>query len=74
MSGEWTLPLVQDQLDDLASGQDFTLTKDEYVRLFGLDDVAARRIRRFADSHCCHTFFDGRQLIFRKNGFSRSSA
>jgi hypothetical protein len=70
MSGEWTLPLVQDRLDDLAPGQEFTLTKDDFVRLFGLNDAAVQRIRRFAESHRCHTLFDGRQLIFRKNCLS----
>jgi len=40
------------------------------VWLFGLNDAAVQRIRRFAESHRCHTLFDGRRLIFRKTCLS----
>ena len=74
MSGEWTLPLVQERLDALAPCEDFSLTMAEVTRLFGLNNVAVRRIKRFADSHRCHAIYDGRQLIFRKDFPLASSA
>ena len=61
MSGEWTLPLVQQRLDALSTGQEFTLPRPEMEALFGLDSAAVRRIVRFATGHGC-------EIIFRRDG------
>lgn len=53
MTEPLTLPLLQMQLDQLVPGQRLHLTMTQVERVFGLDDVAAGRIRNFADGHNC---------------------
>lgn len=67
MSGEWTLPYIQERLDALRAGQDFSLSRDDKVRLFGLNDAAVGRIHGFARSHGCHPIYFGGGVMFRKN-------
>ena len=38
-SGDWTLPLVQQQLDDLHSSGEFSLRTVDLKRLFGLNNA-----------------------------------
>lgn len=61
MSGEWTLPLIQDRLDELSAGEDFTLSRPEMERLFGVNSAAVGRIVHFAIGHGC-------EIIFRRDG------
>lgn len=53
MHGIWTLPLIQQQLDRLAVGNEFALRQSEVERLFGIDDVADTRLANFARGHGC---------------------
>jgi hypothetical protein len=66
MASDWTLPLLQETLDDLPVWSEFRLPKPWMVTLFGLDDVAAGRIARFARSHSCAIMFDPAGVTFRK--------
>ena len=67
MSGDWTLPYIQERLDDLRPGQDFSLAREDMARLFGFNDVAVRRIQRFASSHGCFPLYFGGGVMFRKD-------
>lgn len=66
MSSEWTLPLIQAELDGLPLGCDFILAQDDTARLFGRSSAATRRITSFAAAHGCRAGFRGNELVFRK--------
>ena len=66
MSSQWTLPMVQERLDELFPDPRFALSPVDCERLFGLNDVAARRIVRFAEGHQCDVIFTPRETVFRK--------
>ena len=61
MSGEWTLPLIQQRLDELSFGDDFTLSRPEMEDLFGVNSAAVARIVHFAIGHGC-------EIVFRRDG------
>jgi hypothetical protein len=61
MAGEWTLPLIQERLDALAVGQDFSLSRPEMEALFGVNGAAVARIVHFAVGHGC-------EIVFRRDG------
>ena len=44
----FTLPELQQQLDNLAEGALLQISGWDYERLFGTNDVAATRLRNFA--------------------------
>ena len=66
MSSEWTLPLIQTELDGLPLGCDFILAADDTERLFGVNSAASRRIANFAAGHGCRAIFRRSDLIFQK--------
>jgi hypothetical protein len=53
MARPLTLPVLQMRLDQLMSGQSLNLPMAEVERIFGLNDVASRRINNFAKGHNC---------------------
>ena len=61
MSAEWTLPLIQQRLDERSVGQDFVLSRPEMERLFGVNSAAVGRFVHFAIGHGC-------EIIFRREG------
>ncbi len=66
MASEWTLPLIQIELDGLPLGCDFILAADDTERLFGMNSAAARRITNFAVGHGCRAIFRRNDLVFQK--------
>jgi hypothetical protein len=61
-----TLPQLDRKLDSLTEGAWLEITRDDYERLFGLNDVAIRRLRHFANSHACVASFADSIVLFRK--------
>ena len=66
MASEWTLPLIQIELDGMPLGCDFILAPDDTERLFGTNNAAARRIANFAAGHGCRAIFRRNDLVFQK--------
>jgi hypothetical protein len=42
------------------------ITRSDYDRLFGLNDVALGRLRNFAKTHSCVASFADHAILFRK--------
>jgi hypothetical protein len=66
MASEWTLPLIQIELDGLPLGCDFILAPDDTERLFGTNGASAPRIAHFASGHGCRAIFRRNELVFQK--------
>jgi hypothetical protein len=47
------LAALQRRLDALRVGEHLTIAASDYRRLFGIDDVAQRRVAHFARGHGC---------------------
>lgn len=62
----YVLPELQEKLDALAEGGVLQITRHDYERLFGENDVAMARLRNFAQSHACIASFADGGIIFRK--------
>ncbi len=63
---DFTLPELEDRLDALAEGALLRITRNDYRRLFGLNDAALGRLRKFADGHACVASFSDETIFFRK--------
>jgi hypothetical protein len=61
-----TLPELDQKLDRLAEGAMHQITRHDYERLFGLNDVALGRLRNFAKNHSCVASFADSAILFRK--------
>lgn len=66
LRAKFTLPELQEQLDCLAEGAVFQMSGWDYERLFGINDVAAARLRNFASSHACVASHADNAILFRK--------
>lgn len=66
MDRNFTLPLLQVVLDGLPEGRQVTLARKQVNRLFGLDDVGATRVLRFADGHHCIVVHVNDCVVFEK--------
>ena len=66
MSSEWTLPLIQAELDGLPENCDFILARDDSERLFGVNEASAGEIASLAAAYRCRAMPRGGELIFRK--------
>ncbi len=65
------LPGLQRLLDTLYLGDHLTISRSDYRRLFGIDDVALSRLTHFAEGHHC-AFEPGESSItFRKAAATR---
>ena len=53
MGHEFTLPSLESSLDRLLPAQTIALTRKPIEHLFGMNDVAAARLQRFARGHDC---------------------
>lgn len=62
----FTLPELEHNLDALAEGDLLQITRNDYERLFGLNDAARGRLRNFASSHACIASFADEAVLFRK--------
>ncbi len=66
MASEWTLPLVERELERLPHGCDFILAEDDASRLFGTGALAARLVASFARDRDCDAIHRRGEVIFRK--------
>ena len=51
MNRSFTLPVLQTMLDNLSEGQRVAIARKAVDNLFGMNDVQAARLLRFADGH-----------------------
>jgi hypothetical protein len=63
---QFSLPVLQLRLNRLGTDQSLSLGESEIERLFGKNDVAAARLRRFAKGHGCIVIHSDQGLTFRK--------
>ncbi|MDA9440223.1 hypothetical protein XH98_14060 [Bradyrhizobium sp. CCBAU 51745] len=63
---EFTLPELQERLDELGDGAILQIGRHDYERLSGLDDAALGRLRNFARGHQCVASFADSAVMFRK--------
>lgn len=61
-----SLPRLQVHLDNLRGAQSLTLARSQIERLFGHNDVAERRLSRFAQSHKCIVAHSDNCVVFQK--------
>ncbi|MGY3530347.1 MULTISPECIES: hypothetical protein [Bradyrhizobium] len=66
MRTNFTLPELEQELRRLHDGAVHHLTRHDYRRLFGDNDVAVARLRNFAKSHGCVASFADEQILLRK--------
>jgi hypothetical protein len=64
------LPGLQRRLDGLAVGQRLTIALADYRRLFGVNDVAQRRVAFFARGHGCRLDAAPSAITFHKTARS----
>lgn len=69
----FSLPELQEKLDALAEGALLQISARDYRRLFGVNDVAADRLRHFARGHACVVSHADTAILFRKK-FAELSA
>ncbi len=74
MSSEWTLPLIQVELEGLPIGCDFILDPDDVARLFGRGSGAVERAAHFAAPNGCRAALKADEMVFRKCQPADSSA
>lgn len=67
MRRNFTLPELEDRLDELKSGTIIQISRRDYERLFGLNDAALGRVRNFARAHRCTASFADTAVLFRKH-------
>lgn len=66
MAQDFTLPSLQSTLNRLSEGQQLTLARKQADRLFGLNDVGAERMARFAGGHNCIVAHANECIVFEK--------
>jgi hypothetical protein len=66
LRGNFVLPDLQEKLDALQDGGSLHITRRDYERLFGVNDVAQARLRNFALGHACVASFADEAILFRK--------
>ncbi len=62
----FTLPDLEHELEALVEGGLHQITRRDYERLFGTNDVALARLRNFAKSHACVASFADDAVLFRR--------
>jgi len=67
MRRNFTLPELEHKLDELKGGTLLRIGRQDYERLFGLNDAALGRLRNFARSHRCTASFADTAVLFRKH-------
>jgi hypothetical protein len=66
MAKDFTLPSLQSSLDRLAVAQTLALANRQIELLFGVNDVAIARVKRFAEGHNCTVTYAGGCVVFHK--------
>jgi hypothetical protein len=63
---DFTVPDLEDRLRALPAGALLRISRQDYERLFGLNDAALGRLRNFARGHQCVASFADTAIVFRK--------
>lgn len=63
---DFNLPVLQATLDRLPMAKSFTLAHKGIERLFGFNDVARARLKRFARGHNCIIAYTDGCVVFHK--------
>jgi hypothetical protein len=66
MASRLTLPGLQATLDRLPAAQGLALANADIERLFGFNDVALTRMKRFARGHNCIVSHTDSCVVFQK--------
>jgi hypothetical protein len=66
MEYQLTLPALQRRLDSLHVAQSLTMSNKQIDRLFGFNDVAMARMKRFARGHDCIVSYSDDCVVFLK--------
>lgn len=66
MNRSFTLPVLQTMLDNLSEGQRVAIARKAVDNLFGMNDVQAARLLRFADGHNCIIVHADNCVVFEK--------
>ena len=66
MEYQLTLPALQARLDSLRGAQSLTLANRQIEKLFGFNDVAMARLKRFARGHDCIVSYADHCVTFLK--------
>lgn len=66
MEQKITLPGLQASLDRLPAAQSLALANSDIERLFGFNDVALTRMKRFARGHNCIVSHADSCVVFQK--------
>ena len=66
MDQDFTLPTLQSLLDGLPDGRQIAIARTQVDRLFGLNDIGANRLLRFASGHHCIIVHADSSLVFEK--------
>ncbi|MCP3463372.1 hypothetical protein [Bradyrhizobium sp. CCGUVB23] len=66
MRAKFTLPDLEERLEELQAGALVQISRRDYERLFGLNDAAIGRLRNFARSHQCIASIADTAILFRK--------
>ena len=74
LRANFSLPELQEKLDQLADGALVQISGWDYERLFGTNDVAALRLRHFAKGHSCVASHADTAILFRKNILQRGES
>jgi hypothetical protein len=67
MRRNFSLPELEDKLDELQGGTLVQISRRDYERLFGLNDAARGRLRNFVRAHRCTASFAETAVLFRKH-------
>jgi hypothetical protein len=66
MPQDFTLPELDETLASLPYGALHHITRSDFERLFGVNDVGTERLRNFAKGHACVASFADHLILFRK--------
>lgn len=66
MAFNFTLPLLEQVLEELRSGETIALARKQIEQLFGVNDTGAGRLARFAKAHDCMIAHADSCVVFEK--------
>jgi hypothetical protein len=66
LSDGFTLPALQEHLDELRAGEVVYIKQADFNRLFGVNDAALGRLKNFAAGHDCMAIWTRYGLQFQK--------
>ena len=74
MKPDFTLPRLESLLQELDEGRSIALARRQVDALFGLNDVGAERLMRFAKGHGCIIAHADSAVVFEKRALPAREA